>query len=244
MPKRSHLTLAAAGLLLAVPAVASAFTVFGAASLTKAFPAIDAAPSYSFLGSDVLAKQITSGAPADVFASASPKYTQALAKAGRCAKPVTFATNVLVLITPTNNPAGIHSVYDLTRGARKTLAVGQPSVPVGSYTRTLLRRLGLSSVLTRNTVSSEPNVSGIVGKVALGSADAGFVYYTDWLAAKDRLARTGLPRWAQPPVRYEICAVKRPGADTAAAKRFIRRVLSPSGRKVLKRYGFGLPRLR
>ena len=124
------------------------------------------------------------------------------------------------------------------------LAVGQPSVPIGSYTRTLLRRLGLSPALARNTVSSEPNVASIVAKVALGSADAGFVYATDWMAASDRLARIVLPRWAQPPVRYEICAVQRPGADAVAARRFIRKVLGPTGRAVLRRNGFGLQKLR
>jgi molybdate transport system substrate-binding protein len=243
VPRPRHL-LAVLLAALAAPAVASAFTVYGAASLASAFPAIDAAPAYQFLGSDVLATQITSGAPADVFASASPRYSQSLAAAGLCGKPVTFATNVLVLITPAGNPAGVRSVYDLNRGTGKTLAVGQPKVPIGSYTRTLLRRLGLSAVLTRNTVSSEPNVASIVAKVALGSADAGFVYYTDYRAAADRLGHLRLPRWAQPPVRYEICAVRRTGADTAAAGRFIRKVLGPSGRAVLKRAGFGLPRLR
>jgi molybdate transport system substrate-binding protein len=50
-----------------------------------------------------------------------------------------------------------------------------------------------------------------------------------------------LPRWAQPAVRYQLCAVKRPGADTRAANAFIAKVRATNGRRVLKKYGFGLP---
>ena len=230
--------------VVALPASAGAFTVFAAKSLSTALPAIDASPTYSFAGSDTLERQIAAGAPADVFASASPRYTHRLYAAGRCGKPVTFATNVLVLITPTANPAGIHSINDLAHGPAKRLAIGSTAVPVGIYTRILLRRLSLSAVLTRNTVSSEPDVGSIVSKVALGSADAGIVYYTDWKAASDRLALIRVPKAGQPSIRYEICAVRRSGAAKAAANRFIRKVLSPAGRRILKSNGFGLPPLK
>src|SRR3712207_3639972 len=165
--------LAAAAAALALPATASALNVYAAASLREAFPALDRGPSYNFAGSNQLQLQIERGAPADVFASASPEEAQALFRQGRCTRPVTFATNALVLITPRGNPGRIDSVYDLRRGGLR-LAVGTPGVPVGGYTRSVLRRLRLSSVLQRNTVSSEPNVASITSKVALGSADAGF----------------------------------------------------------------------
>ena len=99
----------------------------------------------------------------------------------------------------------------------------------------------LSSLLTRHTVSSEPNVTSITSKVALGSADAGFAYITDARAGGDRVRSIRLPTWAQPPVRYQMCAVRRDGADTAGAEAFIRKVQSSSGRGVLKKWGFGLP---
>jgi molybdate transport system substrate-binding protein len=99
----------------------------------------------------------------------------------------------------------------------------------------------LTSILSTNTVSLEPNVNGIVAKVGLGSADAGFAYFTDWKAAATRLHRINLPTWAQPPVRYQMCVVRRPGADTANANRFMRRVLASRGRSILKRLGFGIP---
>jgi molybdate transport system substrate-binding protein len=226
-------------MVLAAPAAAQAFTVFGAASLSSAFPQINNSPRYNFAGSNQLQLQIERGAPADLFASASPTEAQALFREGRCSRPVTFATNILVVVTPRNNPAGLRSVYGLRSGNHR-LAVGTAGVPIGAYTRQLLRRMQLTSILNTNTVSLEPNVNSIVAKVGLGSADAGFAYFSDWKAAAARLNRINLPKWAQPPVRYQMCVVRRPGADTANANRFMRQVLSSRGRSVLKRFGFGI----
>jgi len=226
-------------MVLAAPAAAQAFTVFGAASLSAAFPQINNSPRYNFAGSNQLRLQMERGASADLFASASPAEPQALFREGKCSRPVTFATNVLVLVTPRNNPAGLRSVYGL-RGGNHRLAVGTAGVPIGAYTRQLLRRMQLSSVLTSNTVSLEPNVNSIIAKVGLGSADAGFAYFSDWRTAAARLHRINLPRWAQPPVRYQMCVVRRPGADAANANRFMRQVLSSRGRSILKRFGFGI----
>ena len=224
---------------LSAPAGAQALTVYAAASLRDAFPRIDGAATYSFLGSNQLQAQIERGAPADLFASASPAEAQALFREGKCSRPVTFATNVLVVVTPRNNPARLRSVYGL-RSGRHRLAVGTAGVPIGAYTRQLLRRMQLTSILTTNTVSLEPNVSSIVAKVGLGSADAGFAYFSDWKAAASRLKRIDFPKWAQPPVRYQMCVVRRAGADTTSANRFMRRVLSSRGQSILKRFGFGI----
>jgi molybdate transport system substrate-binding protein len=240
-PRRLRAALLLAGaLILAAPAAAQAVTVYGAASLSDALPTIDEAPRYNFAGSNQLRLQIERGAPADLFASASPNEPQALFREGRCSRPVTFATNVLVLITPRANPARLRSVYGLRSGGRR-LAVGTPGVPIGAYTRQVLRRMRLTSILDRNTVSLEPNVNSIVAKVGLGSADAGFAYFSDYRAARRRLHVIRLPGWAQPPVRYQMCVVRRPGADTAGANRVMREILSSRGRGILRRFGFGLP---
>ena len=231
--------LLATALVLAAPAAAQAFTVYGAASLSSAFPVIDGSPKYNFAGSNQLQLQIERGAPADLFASASPAEPAALFREGKCSRPVTFATNVLVMVTPRNNPAGLRSVYGLRSGNHR-LAVGTAGVPIGVYTRQLLRRMQLTAILNRNTVSLEPNVNSIVAKVGLGSADAGFAYFSDYLAARSRLHVIRLPTWAQPPVRYQMCVVRRPGADTAGANRVMREILSSRGRDVLRRFGFGL----
>jgi molybdate transport system substrate-binding protein len=232
---RLTLTIAAA-LCLAAPAAASALNVFAASSLRDVFTQIDAGQTYNFAASNTLQLQIERGADADVFAAASPQEPQALFKAGTCDRPVTFATNKLVLLVPKGNPGNITSVFTLRAGG-KNLAVGAKGVPIGDYTRALLRRLGLSKVLTSNTVSQESSVANVVSKVALGSADAGFAYVTDARIASDKVQAIRLPRYAQPPVRYQICSVKKSGAATA----FINAVRSDRGRNLLKAAGFGLP---
>jgi len=237
------LALALAAGVLAAPASASALTVSAAASLRDVLPKIDGSPTYNFAGSDALALQIRNGAPADVFLSANLSIPTQLFKDGLCSKPRVFATNVVVMVTPTANPAGIKTVYDLGRGERKRLAIGSATVPIGIYTRAVLGRLGLSRALRINTVSSEANVTSVLAKVRAATADAGFVYVTDWLAARNDVKRFNLPKFAQPPVRYGMCIVKRDGVDTAAANTFMRKVLGPAGRKQLRAFGFGVPKL-
>jgi molybdate transport system substrate-binding protein len=216
-------------------------TVYAAASLRDVFPAIDGTPRYSFAGSNQLQTQIERGAPADVFASASAKEPEALHTAGRCSRPVPFASNAVVLLVPAGNPGKVTSLESLATGPRRRLAVGTEAVPVGKYTRELLENAGLSEILTHNTVSAEANVSGLTSKVALGSADAGFAYNTDARAAGDRVEVIRLPAEAQPKIQYLLCAVQRDGADQEAARAFIATITSADGRAALARQGFGPP---
>jgi molybdate transport system substrate-binding protein len=239
---RRLLLLAGAALagVLAAPATASALNVYAATSLTNVMPGIQRNASYSFGGSNTLQLQIERGAPADLFLSAEPNEAQALYHEGRCERPVTFATNRLVLIVPRGDPKGIKSVYGLRKGGFR-LSVGNPGVPIGDYTRRLLRRLRLSGVLTSNAVSQQSNVGQVLSQVAFGGADAGFVYLTDARTQRDRVDPLALPQWAQPPVRYQACVVKRAGADTGGARALLAAIRSSRGRGLLERYGFGLP---
>ena len=214
-------------------------TVYAAASLTDVFPKVSPGSRYQFAGSNQLALQIRNGAPADVFASASPVYTQDLFRDGLVEKPRLFATNSLVLAVPRSNPAKIRTVQDLVRRPKLKLVVAGAKVPIGLYTREVLKRLGLLRVL-RKTVSQEPDVKGIVGKLALGQADAGFVYRTDVRAASSRLTAIELPVRAQPTVRYEI-AIVRGAANRASALELVADLLGEDGRRELRRAGFGLP---
>jgi molybdate transport system substrate-binding protein len=216
----------------------SLLAIFAAASLTAVFPGIDRAPRFQFGGSDQLAFQIREGAPADVFASASPRYANELHARGLCSKPRVFATNTLVLIVPRANPGHVHSVYDLRRHGIK-LVVGASGVPIGDYTRKLLAKLHLQSALS-NVVSNETDVKLVVAKVALGEADAGFVYRTDVKPARKRVVQIALPAAAQPTVRYELCIPTR-RRHPQLASRFVREVLSKRGRAALQAAGFGLP---
>ena len=210
-------------------------TIYAAASLTEAFTSYDRAQRYNFAGSKALETQIRNGAPADIFASAAPLNTQRLYRAGIVDRPVTFTSNRLVLIVPRSNPADIHSVYDLRRKPVKLVVAGA-AVPVGGYTRTVLRKLGLTSVLSK-VVSQESDVKAVTGKVALGQADAGFVYATDARPVSSQVSAIRIPAWAQPRVRYEIAMVSRTSNKTAA-RAWIMRLLSPVGQKALRNAGF------
>lgn len=232
--------IAALVALLAVPASAGTvrLTVYAASSLTEVFPKIDTRARYSFAGSDDLALQISQGAPADVFASASPKYTQDLYRRGLVERPRTFALNRLTLIVPRANPAHIRTVFDLRRpGIRLVLAAS--SVPIGKYARQVLARLGLNAAL-RNVVSDERDVKGVVGKVALGEADAGLVYVTDVKPVAGKVRAIAIPARGQPTVRYEI-AVVRASRQAAEARAFVGRILGELGRGHLVAAGFLVP---
>lgn len=228
---------------LALPAgssPATRVTVYAAASLTEVFPKLDRAARYSFAGSDQLAAQIEQGAPADVFASASPKQAELLYHDGFLRRPLVFATNKLVVLVPRSNPAHVSSVYDLRRAGIKVI-IGAPAVPVGAYTRQVLDALGITSAVMRNVVDQEPDVKGIVAKIALGEGDAGFVYKTDARPVAGQVRTIGLPAWAQPPIRYEIGIVRSSSRQQAAAA-FVKRVTSRRGRRLLLLAGFGLPK--
>ena len=214
-------------------------TVYAAASLTSVFPRISPTARFQFAGSNQLAFQIRNGAPADVFASASPIYIQELLRAGLVEKPRLFATNSLVLAVPRSNPAKIRTVQDLAKRPNLKLVVAGAKVPIGLYTREVLKRLGLLRVL-RKAVSQEPDVKGIVGKLAFGQADAGFVYATDVRAASSRLIAIPLPARSQPTVRYEIAVVKDT-KNRAGALELVADLLGEDGRRELKQAGFELP---
>jgi molybdate transport system substrate-binding protein len=237
MPKQNlgMATALAAVLVVGVAFAASpaddAPTVYAATSLTGVLPQVDGRSTSSFGGSNTLQLQIERGAPADLFLSAGPEEAQALYHEGRCERPVTFATNRLVLIVPHGDPARVRSVYGLRKRGLK-LSVGNAAVPVGEYTRRLLGRLRLSKVLRSGTVSQQSDVGQVLSQVAFGGADAGFVYATDARAMK--LRPIALP---DADVRYAAAVVK----PSRAARAFVRGLLSPRGRAALLRAGFRKP---
>ena len=213
--------------------------VLAAASLTEVLPRIESEASHSFGSSNSLAEQIRRGAPLDVYLSASPVYAQALYRERLVRKPVAFATNSLVVIVPRSNPAKIETVFDLAKRPKLKLVVAGPKVPIGLYTREVLKRLGLLRVL-KKTVSLESDVKGIVGKVALGQADAGFVYRTDIAPIASRARAIAIPARAQPTVVYELAIAADP-EDFEAAQDFVISLLGPEGRRELRAARFGLP---
>ncbi len=216
-------------------------TVYAAASLTDVFPKIDSSPKYSFGGSNTLAAQIQQGAPADVFASANTTLPNQLNAKGLCSKPVVFTRNTLVIVVPKSNPAGIHSIYDLAKSGVK-LDIAASGVPVGSYTLQILKNMNLSAAVLKNVVSQETDVREVLAKVALGEADAGFVYSTDAKTVPGQVTVLKVPAWAQPKVQYGICVVQN-SPNKADAQAFVNKVMSKAGQAKLLAAGF-LPRAK
>jgi molybdate transport system substrate-binding protein len=214
-------------------------TVLAAASLTKVFPEIAPNAKYTFGGSGALETDIEQGAPADVFAAASPKQPAALLAKGLVEEPVEFATNTLVLIVPKDNPAHIKSVSDITRPGVK-LVICDASVPCGDYARKAFENLGITGAAMKNVVSQTTDVTQTVAEVALGQADAGFVYITDAKAAGGKVSVVRLPAQAKPGAKDYIAVVKS-APHLAAAKAFVALILSSAGQAKLRAAGFGAP---
>lgn len=205
-------------------------TVFAAASLSKAFVAEQKAfetahPAvrlrFSFAGSQALVAQIKQGAPADVLATADVASMQA-ARPGQ--PPVVFAHNRLAIITAPGNPLGVKTLRDLARPGLKVV-LGGPTVPVGKATAKALRAAGVSV----QPVSLEDAVTGVVGKVRLGEADAGVAYVSDLAAAGRSLA--GVPIEGSR-TELAIAPLKATGDS------FVAFVLSAEGQRILRSYGF------
>jgi molybdate transport system substrate-binding protein len=220
-------------------AAGSGPTVLAAASLSKVFPQIAPGAKYTFGGSGALETDIEQGAPADVFAAASAKQPAALFAKGLVEKPVEFATNTLVLIVPRDNPAHIRSVADITHPGVK-LVICDASVPCGDYARKAFENLGFTAAAMKNVVSQTTDVTQTVAEVALGQADAGFVYITDAKTAGGKVSVVRLPAQAKPGAKDYIAVVKS-AAHRAAAKAFVSLVLSPAGQAKLRAAGFGAP---
>lgn len=216
--------------------------VSAATSLKRAFTVIgagyrDAAVRLSFGGSDQLAGQIRAGVRPDLFVAANAKLPRALFAEGLVERPVAFARNQMVLAVPVDGTE-IADLKDLARRGVK-LAIGGPDVPVGDYARAVLAGLPdrTERAILANVRSEEPDVGGIVGKVAAGAVDAGFVYRTDVAAAGGRLRSLPLPGGLEPEVVYEAAVVKG-SRGAAAARRFLAALRSERGVAALRRAGF------
>ncbi|MDP9984314.1 molybdate transport system substrate-binding protein [Pseudarthrobacter oxydans] len=220
-------------------------TVFAAASLKAPFTALaeqfEAAHpgttvTLSFAGSSDLATQISQGAPADVFASADANTMARLSGAGLVeGPPRDFASNVLTIAVPPGNPASIASFADLARpGVRTVICAAQ--VPCGAAAKAV----GQGAGVTLKPVSEESSVTDVLGKVASGEADAGLVYVTDVLAARDKVQEVPFPGAEQAVNTYPIAAVRTAKHKEHAAA-FIEAVLGPDGQQFLRGAGFGTP---
>jgi molybdate transport system substrate-binding protein len=220
-------------------------TVLAAASLTDAFTALGRtfeedhpgrAVELGFGPSSGLATSIVEGAPADVFASASPTAMAEVVAAGAVdGAPTDFAGNVLSLVVPAGNPGRVRGLEDLARGE---LLVGlcAPDVPCGEVAARVLEE----AQVTPATDTEEADVRALLTKVSEGELDVGLVYETDVRAAGGDVEGIALPDAAPAGTRYPI-AVLEDAEDAGLARDFVALVEGPEGRRVLRDLGFREP---
>ncbi|MEV6833742.1 molybdate ABC transporter substrate-binding protein [Streptomyces sp. NPDC051133] len=229
----------------ASPKLSGTVTVFAAASLKESFTTLGkefeqqhpgTKVTFNFGGSDTLAASITGGAPADVFAAASPK-TMAIVtgKKDAVGTPATFVRNQLEIATLPGNPDKVSSLKDLTKPGLKVVLCDK-TVPCGAAAQKALD----ASELKLTPASYEQDVKSALTKVELKEADAAVVYKTDVKSAGGKVEGVEFPESAQAINDYPIVLLKNaPNAETAKA--FIALVQSADGQKVLSRAGFLKP---
>ncbi len=239
------------------PAALAPITVFGAASLNKPFTIMGQAwaaqhagstPTFSFDASSALRTQVEQGAPVDVFASADLKNPQALIDECLAPAPVTvFASNHLVIVVPTGNPAGIASPADLAKPGVRIVAAGD-DVPITKYAEQVIANLaaapggapGYADAVHANIVSREDNVAAVLSKIELGEGDAGIVYASD-ATASTGVTAVPIPDDANVLARYGAVEVAGTTQRTTS-EAFLGYLLGPEAQAILAQFGFLPPR--
>jgi molybdate transport system substrate-binding protein len=219
-------------------------TVFAAASLQGSFTQLgkqfeSAHPGdtvkFSFGPSSGLATQITSDAPADVFASAAPANMQDVVSAGDASNPQNFAKNTMEVAVPPNNPGNVTSVNDLAKKSVK-VALCQPQVPCGVVAAEVFKNAGV----TVKPVTLQPDVKSVLTQVETGNVDAGMVYVTDVMAAGSQVKGVKISDSDNASTLYPIATIKD-SKHMSIAQAFVTYILSPAGQKVLTAAGFEKP---
>jgi molybdate transport system substrate-binding protein len=228
-------------------------SIYAAASLKDALGDVRASYETAVPGSTLtiatdssstLRTQIEEGAPADVFLSADQKNPQTLVGAGLAdGDSVDFAGNLLTIIVPADNPAGIASPMDLAKPGTRLVAAGD-EVPITRYALEAVANLAkgatypadFAAAYTRNIVSKEENVKAVVAKIELGEGDAAIVYVTDAMAASD-VATIEIPSTANVPATYAGVVIKA-SPRVEAAHAFLDWLAGPEGAAVLAKFKF------
>jgi len=196
--------------------------------------------NFNFGASGILQKQIESGAPVDVFASAGEKQMDELGSKRLIVEESRrdFARNILVLVAPIDLKSHLSSFNDLDSPEVKRIAVGSPkTVPAGQYAQQLLTNMMLWNKIQSKLVFAE-NVRQVLDYVARGEVDAGIVYASDIQIAQDKVITVARsPENLHDPILYPIAVIKE-SRNHDAAMGFVRLVLIPEGQSILSKYGF------
>jgi molybdate transport system substrate-binding protein len=228
----------------------SELVVFAAASLGDGFTRVGEAfrrhhpgvsVRFNLAGTQQLRTQLEHGAEADVFAAADQIHMQALVRGGYVNQPSVFAHNEPVLVVANDRAGVVKGLGDLP--ALQRIVIGVPEVPIGRYTLEILDRAtkmygnDFRERVETKVVSRELNVRQVLGRVAMGEADAGVVYRSDTAKAKNEVKVVTIPSEVNVIASYPIAVVVN-AAHPSTARAWVSFVLSEDGRDIMKTAGF------
>jgi molybdate transport system substrate-binding protein len=230
-------------------ALARSVTIFAAASLKNALDAAAAAyksktgvdATISYAGSMALAKQIESGAPAEIFLSADVASMDYLADKNLIQPTTRFNLlgNTLVLIAPRTSKlekvALAKHAFAAAIGSGKIATGDIASVPVGKYAKAALEKLGLWSVAEPHFAFTD-NVRSALMFVAREEAPLGIVYFTDAKSEPKVKIVATFPATSHPPIVYPVALTVSAKGD--APEKFIAFLKSPEAKAIFVEQGF------
>ena len=233
--------------MTAITGHSATIRVFAASSVADALKEITAAYqnesgdkiAFNFAGSNVLARQIEEGAPADVFVSADEIRMDQLEKAGRIASETrtNLLGNSLVVITARDSRLRIPTIAELSSNTVKRIAVADPkAVPAGVYARNHLTKLGLWSAVEPKMVPTD-DARAALAAVESGNIEVGIVYKTDAALSQKVQVALEIPASSGPSIRYPVAMLKD-AKESNAAIRFLLHLQSDAAAKVFRKHGF------
>ena len=226
-----------------------AVTVSAAVSLTDTLTAIatDYANAgrgsvrFNFGASNVLARQIVSGAPVDLFISADGEQMDVVAQAGLLVAGTRsdLLSNQLAVVVPNDRPRTFRSIRDITDPAFKRIALGEPAaVPAGVYARQYLEKEGLWNAIAARVVPAG-SVRAALAAVESGAADAAIVYRTDARVALRATVAWVVPTAAGPHIVYPVAVIRTTSA-LDEARRFLDFLRGAAATRAFQRAGFSV----
>lgn len=216
--------------VLAAASLKASFTEIGT-QLEKDNPGLHV--TFDFQGSQTLVSSLSEGNAADVLATADEPTMNKAVEQKLVGERTEFATNVPTLIVPKGNPANVKGIDSSLDGAKLVVCV--ETAPCGNAAKELAKAYNV----TLNPVSEEQKVTDVRTKVESGEADAGVVYKTDAVAAKDKVDEVTIDNKGVVN-HYPIAQTAKP-SNPEAAQVFINAITSNSGQEILAKYGFGKP---
>ena len=216
--------------VLAAASLKASFTEIGT-QLEKDNPGLHV--TFDFQGSQTLVSSLSEGNEADILATADEPTMNKAVEQKLVGERTEFATNVPTLIVPKGNPANVKGIDSSLDNAKLVVCVD--TAPCGNAAKELAKAYNV----TLNPVSEEQKVTDVRTKVESGEADAGVVYKTDAVAAKDKVDEITIDNKGVVN-HYPIAQTAKP-SNPEAAQVFINAITSKSGQEILAKYGFGKP---